>query len=85
MYLSTSAPVNNPSVRKLLRQFSEPLYVKQKTFVLILGDVQSKHKYTITCHMSWLIIPKSPGQTKINTSAKLDLYEWILQHPQVGQ
>ena len=61
MSLIMSIPVNNPSARKLLRQFSEVLDGKPKTATRRLGAAKSKRKATITVIILWSNIPKRRG------------------------
>ena len=57
---------NNPSARKYICQFSELLNIKQKTSVLVLGAVKTKHKVTSKGNSLWLAIQKRRGHKKIN-------------------
>ena len=69
---------NNPSARKYICQFSELLNIKQKTSVLVLGAVKTKHTVTSKGNSLWLAIQKRRGHTKINERVKQFLGKLIL-------
>ena len=54
-------PTKKPIERKVLRQFSEALYVKHKTDVHRLGVAKENHKVIRTGNVLWSNISKNPG------------------------
>ena len=81
----TLLTVKNLSVCKLLRQFTELLYTKNKTATRCLGASKSKRKEIRANSAMCSIIPKLRGYKKINEWVNEDLYNWILHHLQVLQ
>ena len=53
----------NPSVRKLLPQFTETLNVKHNTAVQRFGEAKAKRKAIKTCNVLWSNIEKRRGHT----------------------
>ena len=80
---SQSMNMKNTSTRKPLHQFLETLEVKPKTDVRIFCAAKSAHKATRQGSILWSNIPKRRGYSKINQQVKEELFNWILQHPQV--
>ena len=66
-------PVKQPITSKLLRQFSEPLYVKSKTDFCRLCAAESKRKEIIAGRILLSSIPKCFCHTKINECVKNDI------------
>ena len=80
-----SVPVKQPNLSKSLYPFSEILDVKPSTDVRRLYAYKAKRKAIIVGSILWPVILKQRGNTKIYECVKIDLYNWILQHPQVVQ
>ena len=83
--VDTSGTTKKPSLRKKGHQFTYPFYSKQKIYVLQFGDANMNFKATNKGTSLWYKIQKRKWYTKIHASVKQDLYDWILQHPQVFQ
>ena len=81
MEVFTPGTTNKPSTIKYLSQLSEPLYVKNRTYLLILGAAKANHNSTIKGESLWSIIKYLKGSTKIYDNVKQALYNCILQHP----
>ena len=62
--LSMSLPMNSPSERKLIHQFSEVLDVKPKTSTHRLGASKSNQKAIISGNSLWYSIPKRRGKKR---------------------
>ena len=74
--------VKQPNTRKWC---SEKMDFKPKSAVRSLCDSNLKRRAIIVVSMLWSIISKQCGHTTINECIKRDIYNWILQHPQVIQ
>ena len=80
----TPVTVKNPSAIKLLRIFTEVLYVK-KNSVHRVGVAKSNRKAIRAGGVCFSSIPNRRVHTKTNEQVKKHLYNWIIQHPRVFQ